>query len=141
MITDIASRIANCVMHDDLGWVIINYILLTAVWISGLLINRKKKSRPISIALCVFGLFALTVAGSFVWLLFFGKNGGLGGLGFAIVCFFSCIPFMCYLVLMYKTVLALLNCTEKPLASTKLAIGSSLLIVILLVIAAMSSGF
>lgn len=136
MISDIAGSIAEWFLRISFGFPMIYYLLLIIVWKLGIRFNEKKNSRLIWGALCVLGLFALTVSGSFGWILFFGSNKGLGGLGLGLFCFLSCFFFVYFIALMRKTIAAAFNRPEKPRESAKIVVAGSLLFIFLFIIMA-----
>lgn len=136
MISDIAGNIVEWFLRISFGFPMIYYLLLIIVWKLGLRFNQKRNAPLIWGALCLVGLLALTVSGSFGWILFFGSNKGLGGLGLGLFCFCSCFFFLYYIALMRKTIAAAMNRPEKPMATAKIIIVGSLLLVFLVVLKA-----
>ena len=116
---------------------ILRLFFLELVWWFGIWFHQRKKSRVLSVFLWFWGIISIAYAAFFVWIFFTYTmlGNGFGGLAwtFAGICsVFTLIP--CYLILMCKTVAATTNRPGKPLAVAKLAIGSSLVTIFLLII-------
>ena len=127
---NIAYIIAEWFCRGDFSILFIEYLLLTILWAAGLKFNKKKNFRPLWGILCLLGVFALVVSGCMALPLFFvGAGFGLSFCGGV-----SCLALPLFLALMYKTVVATFNRTEKPRLSTKLAMGAYILFIVLFVV-------
>ena len=103
MISYIAWAIVEWVGCGNLIFSIIRYLFLILVWALGILLNQKLYSHFIRNCLCFLGLFALTVSGSFAWILIVSFFGGPCNLAMFFEGIVSCVALVVFICMMRIT--------------------------------------
>ena len=89
MLYDIAHGIVMGLCGGGPFLLFLEYLLLSILWIVGIIVGKKKGSRMMRVLTWLVVLFSVLIAAILVYILFNGKSGGLSGMGLAFCCFIS----------------------------------------------------
>lgn len=91
---------------DNALALILRYVLIAFVWLAGMILNKRKKSRILGWLLLLWGLLGLTLAAAPIWLGVCGHvpTGGAHGLAWAIFGLLGFIAGLIYIVLTVWTI-------------------------------------
>ena len=89
MLYDVAHGIVMGLCDGGPFLLFLEYLLLSILWIVGIIVGKKKGSRMMRVFTWLVVLFSIMIATILVYIYYNAKGGGLSAMGLAFCCFIS----------------------------------------------------